>query len=278
MSLAIVRRPAALSAALLLLGLGSARASSIEMPAGSRSWIVVASSDCDDDGPNVNVDRGHCVGAVSQLLPAGDVGHGQFGPGFAIVADATIGPELFRGSVRSTGNFTNTFVDMSMIDTYTLHSKTLPEGTTVSVTVHFEFEATLTPIFNVLAFGGGAVSIRIGDGFQTAPIVIPENTRVTGNLGPTASQQVFYGVPQPSGAPIPIHLSATNSFTAQIGVPFDRSYFLGLRPASSEIDFHNTGTIGFDLPDGVTITSTGGFGAVVPVAPASWSAIKSRVR
>jgi hypothetical protein len=272
-------RPAAVAALVLLAGAAAeSGASSIPMPAGSRSWILVSAGDCDDDGPNAHVDRGHCVGAVSQLLPAGDIGHGQLGGNYQIHADAVIGPEVMRGSVATFGGFPFAFLDMSMIDTYTLHSATLPVGTPVEITLRFEAEATLTPQFNVLAFGGGAFEIRIGDGFITAPIQVPENTRVTGspNLGPAASAQVFYGIPQPNGNPIAIALDTFNTFTAQIGVPFDRAFHLGARPGGSIIDFHNTASISFDLPADVTVTSTGGYGATVSVAPTTWSAVKAR--
>jgi len=262
--------------ALALAGLfvaADVHSSSIPMPDGSRSWILVNSGDCDDDGPNNNVDRGHCIGAVSQLNVPGDIGHDHF-TNYTIAADATIGPENFRGSITVHGG-PFTFLDMAMIDTYTLQSATLPPGTPVEITVRFQGVATLTGFFNGLGFGGAQFGVRIGDGFQAAPIVIPENTRVTGNLGATASQQVFI-FPTPSGVPIPLDLTATNTFTAQIGVPFDRSFYMSARPSNAEVDFHNTGTISFDLPAGVTVTSTGGFGSIVPVAPATWSAIKTR--
>lgn len=245
------------------------------MPAGSRSWILVSGSDCDDDGPNNNVDRGHCIGAVSQLLTAGDLGHDRL-TNYSIASNATIDPEHFRGFITVHGN-SFTFLDMAMIDTYTLHSTTLPPGTPVEITVRFRGEATLTPFFNGLSWGGAQFGVRIGDGFQSSPIVIPENTRVTGNLGPTSAPQVFV-FPAPGGTPIPWDLTATNTFIAQIEVPFDRAFYLSARPSNAEVNFNNTGTIGFDLPNGVTVTSTGGFGSIVPVLPATWSGIKTRVR
>jgi hypothetical protein len=270
-------RPSALVLALSMLA-APAFAATIPMPAGSRSWILVSGSDCDDDGFNVNNDRAHCTGVVSQLMAAGDIGHGVLGPTYAIVADATIGPEFLRGSIAATGGFSTTFMDLSVIDTYTLHSPTLPPGTPVSVTVRFRAEADLIPRPVATAYGGGVVAIRIGDAFNPNPIVVPENTRVLGNLGPTASAQAVHIAPLFSPAVIPIDIEATNTFTAFIGVPFDRAFYLGARPGGSEIDFHNTGTIRFDLPQDVTITSTGGFGSIVPVAPTTWSGIKSRVR
>ncbi|MDZ4805883.1 MAG: hypothetical protein SGI90_13570 [Candidatus Eisenbacteria bacterium] len=268
---------ATLAAATLLSATSIVGASTIPMPAGARSWILVSGGDCDDDGPNINVDRGHCIGAVSQLLPAGDIGHGQLGGNYSITADAMVGPETIRGAAATFGNFAFAFLDISMIDTYTVSSKTLPNGTVVPVTVTFDAEAVLTPNPVASSFGGGVFGIRIGSGMNTAPIVIPENTRVFGDLGPAASSQIFLGIPQPNSTPQPLHLTATYSFNATIGTPFDLAYYLAARPGGSIIDFHNTASIGFTLPPGTAITSTGGYGNTTPVAPVTWSGLKSRL-
>jgi len=130
--------------------------------------------------------------------------------------------------------------------------------------------------FSIKVFGTGVFGIRIGSGMNPAPIVIPENTRVFGNLGPAASAQVFPPLPQPNSTPTPMHLTATYSFDATIGTPFDLAYYLAARPGGSIIDFHNTATINFTLPTGTAITSTGGYGNTTPVAPVTWSGLKSR--
>jgi len=98
-----------------------------------------------------------------------------------------------------------------------------------------------------------------------------------GDLGPAASSQIFLGIPQPNSTPQPLHLTATYSFNATIGTPFDLAYYLAARPGGSIIDFHNTASIGFTLPPGTAITSTGGYGNTTPVAPVTWSGLKSRL-
>jgi len=240
---------AGIGVTLLLTQPTGARASTIPMPAGSRSWILVSSGDCDDDGPNVNNDRGHCAGAVSRLNPSGNIGHGQIQTpyGYEIFVDAAIEPEAFRGFIQTTAAY-DAFLDMAMIDTYTLNGSTLPAGTVVSITVTFHAVGTMhpAPILPGL-YGSGVFAINLGSSFNPNPIVIPENTRVQGTF-PNGSAQT----------------------------PFDLAFYLAARPKFSTIDFSHTATIGFTLPDGTSITSTGGYGEVVPVQPETWSGVKAR--
>jgi hypothetical protein len=269
---------AAGTALLFLTGPGILEASSIPMPAGSRSWILVGAGDCDDDGPNANVDRGHCIGAVSNLDTPGDVGHGQIA-NYNILVNASVGPETFRGSI-AVNLAPYTFLDMSMIDTYTLNSvsSSVPAGTVVPVTVSFHAVGTLTP-FNYFstAWGGGFFGISIGTTMNPDPIVIPENTRVQGILGPDASKSLFIGTPNPGGgAIVPLDLLATHTMNVTVGTPFDLAFYMGVRPSASQIDFSHTATIGFSVPEGTIMTSTGGFGQVVPVQPTTWSGLKAR--
>lgn len=257
------------------------QASSISMPAGARSWIVVSSGDCDDDGQGT-VDRGHCAAAVSELNQAGDIGHDIY-PNYQILANALIGPDAMHGSVQSTPNALFVFLDMSMIDTYTLSSSSLAAGTVVPVTVSFHAVGNLFPqgIYSnsgvLLGFGGGVFTTRIGNGFNSAPIVIPENSRVSGPLSATASA-TFSLFNAPSTATIPLDLTATHTFDVTIGTPFDLAFYLGARPSAATIDFSNTASILFTLPEGTVMTSTGGYGNPTPVRKASWGAVKALYR
>lgn len=78
-----------------------AEAPIIGKPPDARSWILVYGGDCDDDGPNANVDRGHCVGVVNNLTQSGDLGHGQYGGNFSLFANASLNAESFHGTRRA---------------------------------------------------------------------------------------------------------------------------------------------------------------------------------
>ena len=255
----------------------SARASSIPMPAGSRSWILVSSSDCDDDGPNANVDRGHCVGAVSELNQPGDIGHGQLA-NFEIFANATIGPEAMWGSIQTT-NAQFATIYMSMVDTYTLSSNVLPIGTVVPITVSFHAVGTMYPVYVCCgAYGSGAFDIKVGTSFSPDAIVVPEGSRVGGPLGPDASAQFPFVYPRSTGDDVPLDLTATGTLDVAVGTPFDLAYQLSAWPIKSTIDFSNTATISFILPPGTTLTSTGGYGDPVPVQTETWGGLKAQYR
>jgi hypothetical protein len=266
----------ALAALALLLSAATVEAATIPKPDGARSWILVSGSDCDDDGPNVNVDRGHCIGEVSVLDTPGDLGHGQIPNAFEQYAGAMIGPEMMRGYLETT-NAQFGWMDMSMVDTYTLISSTLPIGTVVPVTVSFRAVGTMYPSFVCCnAWGSGAFSIKIGETFNPSPIVIPENTRVGSLPSPTASAALPFVYPRNSGADVPIDLTATHTLNVTIGTPFDLAYQITTNAIKSRIDFSNTATINFVVPEGTQMTSTGGYGAPVPVVRGTWSHLKTR--
>ena len=269
------------SAAFMLhAAFGPALASTIPMPAGSKSWIMVSGGDCDDDG-QATVDRGHCIAAVSQLTQTGDIGHNVF-QNYSIFANAAIGTQTMRGSVQSTGG-PLAFLDMSMVDTYTLNSNTLPAGTVVPITVSFEAAGDLNPagIFSnsgtLLGFGGGTFSIRIGDTFNPSPIVIPENVRVSGPFGPTASAS-FVLINAPSTATIPMALTANQTLDVTIGTPFNLAFYVGARSGNATIDFSHTAVVSFAVPSGTSISSTGGFAGPTAVTHKSWGALKAHYR
>lgn len=261
--------------ALFLAGQGAAQAADIGMPSGSRNWILVRAGDCDDDGPNVNVDHGYCIGAVTVLNQPGDIGH-DVRDDYEIFASALIGPEAMRGSIQTTRTY-SAFLTLSMIDTYTLSSATIPAGTVVPITVSFHALGTLSPgLFCCGLYGGGGFSIKIGTAFIPDPFVVPEGSRVGGGIGPNNAANVYYPILTANGADIPLDLLATMTMNVTVGTPFDLSYQIEAVPQLSTIDFSHTATIGFTLPAETTISSTGGYGAIVPVEPSTWSGLKSR--
>lgn len=270
-------------AALLSLALaGPSQASSIAMPAGSKSWIMVGAGDCDDDG-QATVDRGHCAADVTHLNQPGDIGHGRIGEPYSITCDAEIMVDAMHGIIQTAGNGSYAFLDMSKIDTFTLNSTTLPGGTVVPITVSFHAVAEMTPgpittsTGAILGYGGGYFGVRIGNAFNPDPIVIPENTRVNGPLSPGASAQYFISN-APNSTVIPLDLTATHTFDAAVGTPFDLAFYLAARPSRSTIDFSHTARIEFSIPQGTNVTSTGGYGVVTPVRNATWGRLKTIYR
>lgn len=242
---------------------------------------MVGAGDCDDDGQGT-ADRGHCAAAVSELNQPGDVGHDIF-LGYQILAGASIGPDAMRGSVQTTGGSFFAFLYMSMVDTYTLNSSTLPPGTDVPITVSFRAVGSMIPegIFfpsgALAGYGGGSFQIKIGNAFSPDPFMIPESGRINSPFGPTASASFF--LPNaPSAAPIPLDFTATHLFNVTIGTPFDLAFQLQAIPAAATIDFSNTASIQFTLPEGTAITSTGGFGNPTPVQETSWGRVKALYR
>ncbi len=186
-----------------------AEAPIIGKPPDARSWILVYGGDCDDDGPNANVDRGHCVGVVNNLTQSGDLGRGQYGGNFSLFANASLNAESFHGSLQTTEAQFG-WMQMSMVDTYTLQSQTLPAGTIVPVTVTFQSEGTMQPVFVCCGgYGSGAFEIRIGSSYIMDPIVVPEGSRVGGPLGPNSSAALPFVYPRQSTAPVSLDLRAT---------------------------------------------------------------------
>jgi hypothetical protein len=242
---------------------------------------VLSASDCDDDGQGTE-DRGHCAAAVSELNQPGDIGHDIF-LGYQVLAGASIGADAMRGSVQTTGAGLFAFLYMSMVDTYTLSSSTLPPGTAVPITVSFRAVGSMIPegIFfpsgPLAGYGGGSFQIKIGNAFSTEPFMIPESGRINSPFEPTASASFFLSN-APSAAPIPLDLTATHTFDATIGAPFDLAFQLQATPKAATIDFSNTAMIGFAVPEGTVITSTGGFGNPTPVQETSWGRVKALYR
>jgi hypothetical protein len=73
----------------------------------------------------------------------------------------------------------------------------------------------------------------------------------------------------PENQVFPIDLSASITFQANVGTAFPLLYFLRLDTNhETEFDFLSTAQLRFDLPPGVSISSTGGFALAAVPEPA----------
>jgi len=242
-----------------------AGAADISMPADARSWILLTSPDCE----NTASGRGHCAGDVSALI---DTGNLSLLGNYPVYCTARLDANGMHGDVLSSP----AEVEMSMIDTYTLHSSTVPDGTVVPVTAVLHMTGLLTRGPSGPFWGGGNISTHIGNSWNPAPILSTESTRVPAASGTVQSQFVFTStVPT---APVPLDIQSTYSFDAVVGTPFNVGYYLEATASASEIDFSHSASIQIQVPDGIMVTSTGGYGAPVPVQPETWGRLKSRYR
>ncbi len=249
----------ATSAAALLLGWpATAPAANISMPPGSRSWIYLESSQCQDGTGD------DCTGGVTSIS-------GSYGFQSAISVNASLNANQMNMLLAQTNTSGYAFLYSSMIDTYTLHSSNLPDGTPVTVTVNFHVTGSLNPLPWPIGgvFGGGDVMARIGTTFDG-----------TAGFPPAASaqQQLSAIAPLPTGTPIPIDLTPNWTFTAAIGTPFDLSYEVAPNVTDASIDLSHTAAISFVLPSGVTITSTGGYGTITPAPAKTWGRLRQIYR
>ena len=129
------------------------------------------------------------------------------------------------------------------LDQFTLGG--LPKGTSVAVTASLVADGTgLIP----QPFLSGTAMVQIQQGVGGVPVDFQLLTFQADNNAP--EDQVF-----------PISLSARINFNATVGTAFPLYYFLRLdtRGGGTTFDFLSTARLSFDLPPGVSVTSTGGF-------------------
>ena len=256
-----------LTLVLLLALTGRALAANYVIPPGAPSWLQVEGSPCTD----ANGDD--CIGGVGSIS-------GTYGSPPTISVNATADANAMHGLFTETSTL-GIFLYMSMYDTYTLHSNTLPVGTMVPITVSFHLVGTLQPLpwGCCGVFGGGFLTIRISDSWNGDPGVAPETGRVGSERTPSArkdlpNQQVVHS----TSAAIPVDLPATWTVNEPIGTPFVLAYQLQTTLYASSLDFSHTASIGFELPQGTTITSANGYGSVTAVKGDTWGRLKQRYR
>lgn len=233
-------------------GTAGAQAARVGMPEGARSWIEVSSNNMADE-----VGRVGNLGLTGELLASG-------GPG-SIRAAGSTGADYLRGYLQSTGNATS-FLWVSKVDTFTLHSDTLAAGTAVNFSVALEVEGTTTISIGPtstgsLPYGYAGASARIGTWNGSSSQTFNENLRVTGRPG----NGVGTGLVQHSVNTSDEFVTGLSG-TALVGTPFDLGFSLLLNGANMILDYSHTARITFDLTGDLTVTSVDGFGATPPAA------------
>ena len=140
-------------------------------------------------------------------------------------------------------------VNVSSRDVFTLAG---PAGT-VDITIHFSGEASASRganYFSGAIFGGGFLGVRVAEGIGG------DGRTLLSNLG---TAQEFL----PTGAgPLSANLSADLSipFTVTANTPFPLAFQLLISGTSAAtVNALGTATIGFDVPDGYTLTSEQGW-------------------
>ncbi len=220
---------------------------SLPMTPGARSWMAVDSNGCGITG--------HCI-AVGNNLNVSLIDSVDGWTGFAT---GSTGADALHGSLSTTGpNFMSTNLVISKIDTFTLHSATISDGTTVSASASLLVEGTLTT-----GPTGSRAIVQAGFGdWNTASVITPgEGNRISLNSAPQSFLRTLF---QNGAASSPQSISGVATFpiTVTLGTPFDLGMTLRLTTfGSASADFSNTATLSFSLPGDVTISSVDGFGS-----------------
>lgn len=246
-----------LRGALLALAIGSlaisqtAQAVVVVVPDPSdRQWVAVGGSYCHgSESPNGTPtcpDGGTATGFIDPMTEFASSHYQNFG--ITLKGGGSSSANALRIYIESNSGFS--FASAAIEDTYTIIG---PGSGDVSITARITADATAaarnTPINEV--FGSANFSLAIGTGGLS--------TSGRGILNQIASDAASTGTLR-STAEVPIELVAEDTFTVTPGVAFNLGYsFSVIGSAGIIANGLNTATIGFDLPDGYSITSTLGF-------------------
>lgn len=167
--------------------------------------------------------------------------------------------EITNGAIRMSlyGNTVIRELHAGVRDTYTVQGAAV--GTPVTLNVQLDIDGE----FSTDAFLGNSATVvgkiagdlPFGSGFLAQPSPhIPGFGRVSGSVHESLVQ----------GEVFPVHLSVSTPVNVEVGETFILSYAISLTHAGDDMlaDFTNTGTVSFELPEGVSLTSTNGFGTI----------------
>jgi hypothetical protein len=226
---------------------------------GSSAWSITQ-PEC----PPVCRGTGQGENTFAEILFFGDLNHDIFQLSSPFFLDQSLSDgsgngrgivDLATGSLRavSTGASGSTGFTVISVggDLYALGG--LAPGTSITV------QATLT------AQGTGLITESSRSGGAMVQI-----QRGSGGAPSDFDRQVFQAPGNaPLNSPFSITLDASISFSALIGEAFPLVYFLRLDTSSgTTFDFLSTATLSFNLPQGVTISSVGGFTNAIAAANA----------
>lgn len=250
----------------------------IFMPAGSTVWMKMSSNGCVTP-PITRPGDGDCIGSnEAGPNPPNGIPMSTFTNSGSITGFAEVLPDRVRTFMRSR----NGFMNASFEDQYTVGG-TASGPFDITVELHVTGKARSIPFAsgaNAQALAIWTVEIEIGNfspiGDAGGGVPLVEQNRVT-RFAPT-NRAVIGGLGfELSPTPFEHDIDITTTYTrtgVQIGDIFDIGYGVNSGFAIGEIDLRDTAMIGFDLPDGVFLTSRlGGEFGVTPEAPEpmSWT-------
>lgn len=191
------------------------------------------------------------VNEIYSTLPYSvDISDSQPNLGSArVAADLALGTIKMRLDTLPPGQISHSWVVYALCsDDFTIFGPD-PVGTPINVTASITLNAqAVAPLLDEDTPAPG------GQSFGSAAIGI-------GNAGRASFS--FSTQTNVSTSPFPINLATSQVIGAQAGIPFSLSYFTRLEGMNStSIDAFNTAYLGFDLPSGYIVTSSGGY--VVP--------------
>ncbi|MEX2309231.1 MAG: hypothetical protein WD738_16645 [Pirellulales bacterium] len=232
-------------------------AAPIFMPAGSTVWMKMESNSCPF------ADGNDCAGSnQAGINPPNGIPLSTFGglpTSFPVTGYAEILPDRVRTFLSGRSG---SFMWASFQDTYTV-------GGTVSGSFPITVDLHVTGTARSVAIGSGlhqfsfaGTEVEIGTfspvGDAGGGVALPEQFRITPFSPSTRNSQVIQPSPPLRSAPFefPIDVATSHSLTVSVGDMFDLAYGVNTSTNNAEIDLLNTGTISFDLPDGVFLTSS----------------------
>lgn len=223
----------------------SASAAPIGMPAGSTVWMEFATT-ADYAGSN-----------QAGLAPPNGIPLTTIPSPIAALGRGTVYAEILPTSIRTFVDAyqASAFLHASFQDTYTV-SGAAAGPFDITVQLHVDGLMSGLTLFgqtHLIAF----VDAKIGTFNPSSDPDFPEGSRVSpfdaGAHASTGLVQVFY--PASAGS-FPVDITASYTKTGvNVGDVFDIGYQVRSTASSGQIDLRNTGTISFDLPDGVFLTS-----------------------
>lgn len=241
---------------LALAGAGCGTALAAPMPLDSHAWMVFTGNSCGPSGvcATSNTPGPNPPNGIPTSTFIGSGGPIQTG-------SAEILPDRMRSFNSGYGG---SHMYVSMFDTYTVHGAATGP---FDITVHLSVDGFARAIYLFGTYGlqSGAVEIEIGTWDPTTED-LDERSRVT--QFDDSSAAMYLTPTYSGGSPFETALAvaASHSRMVSAGDVFDIAYNVSTDMAWGELDLLNTATIGFDLPDGIWLTSQNGaiFGTPVP--------------
>lgn len=233
---------------ILLAVAASGTVSAAAMPAGSHAWMVFTGNSC---GPS---DMSLCAASNTPgSNPPNGIPTSTFiGSGGPIqTGSAEILPDRMR--VFNSG-YGGSHMYASMFDTYTVHGAAAgPFEITVRLSV--DGVARAIYLFGTYGLSSGAVEIEIGTWDPTTG-ELSERSRVTQFDDSSAAMYLAPTYFGGSAFETALAVAASHSRMVSVGDVFDIAYNVSTDMAWGELDLLHTAIIGFDLPEGVYLTSS----------------------